>query len=68
VPDFTIGNSSLGGSTGYTASGNCYQQAKEDVSNMLASGYQPNVDADTLRNIEYVAGPFSYEEKQKLGF
>ena len=67
MSDFTIGNGTLGGSTGYTASGDCYQQAKEEIQSMLAHGYTPDVDAKTLKDIEYVTGSFSYEEKQKLG-
>ena len=34
---------------------------------MLAAGQQPNVSAETLKNIEYVAGSFTYEERKKLG-
>ena len=67
MSDFIIGNASLGTSTGYTASGNCYQNAKAEVQNMLAAGQQPNVSAETLKNIEYVAGSFTYEERKKLG-
>ena len=67
MADFTIGNSTLGTSTGYTASGNCYQDAKAEVQGMLAQGYTPDVDRDTLKNIEYVAGNFSYDERKKLG-
>lgn len=67
MSDFTIGNSTLGTSTGYTASGNCYQDAKAQVQSMLAQGYEPTVDRDTLNKIEYVAGNFSYDERKKLG-
>lgn len=67
MSDFIIGNSSLGTSTGYTASGNCYQDAKREVQDMLAKGQTPNVDRSTLEKIEYVAGSFSYDERKKLG-
>ena len=64
--DFTIG-SNLGGSKLYVASGDCYDRAKVDIHDMLSKGQTPIVDHDTLKNIEYVAGSFSYEDRQKLG-
>ena len=67
MADFTIGNASLGTSTGYTASGSCYQDAKAEVQQMLRDGQRPDVDSSVLRNIEYVAGEFSFEERRQLG-
>ena len=66
MSDFVIGNGTLGTSTGYTASGNCYQDAKMEIQRMLDMGQKPIVDSSTLKTIEYVAGPFSYDDRKKL--
>ena len=64
--DFTIGNYDLGGSKGYTASGDCYNAAMADMQEMFRNGQTPVVDRYTLERIEYVAGKFSDEDRQKI--
>lgn len=65
--DLIFGDKTTGKNVGLTASGDCYQQMKTMVSSSLAAGHEVNVDRETLKKIEYVAGDFTPEERQKLG-
>lgn len=66
MPDFVISDG-LGHSETYTAVGNCYQDAKQQISSILDAGQTPIVDRHVLESIEYTTGKFSYDERKKLG-
>jgi hypothetical protein len=66
LADFTIGNSSLGGSTGYTAVDSGYYEAKEQIHEMLQNGQRPEIYGRSVEDIERVAGSFSYEDREEL--
>ena len=69
MPDFTVGDSRLGGSSniGFTATQSDYNSAMNRISGILAAGGSPNIQGRSITDIERGAGrSFTSNEKQQL--